>query len=405
MDHLFMRDNQLVSCEVLKVSRRSAPVVLEGHALRAKTTKYVTTIFSNHLTMRIFPRSARCLSHLPFKKTSVLAVNLSTEADSSVTVAFDRKMKRIQRDSAARAFLLQQKNEDTVDYDYFRETIAARLVDRLDDIRHDEGFSLALDLGAGPGVLYRFICADDAVQGEGGIGGVRKLVQLDSSEEMLFRDESIDFDGKHRCDTYRMVHDEEQTLPFPDGTFDLVMSSLSLQWVNNLPKLFSEVNRVLRPDGCFMFAMVGGVSLPELRASMVMAELERDGGVSPHVGPFVQLSDIGNLLQRAGFSLPTIDVDNITIGFPDAAVLMEHLQRMGESSACIKRRPRTPVDVFLATSCIYDSHFALDESLEDEIEASVQVLYAIGWTPHESQPKPLERGSATHRIGEDVQID
>jgi NADH dehydrogenase [ubiquinone] 1 alpha subcomplex assembly factor 5 len=196
-----------------------------------------------------------------------------------------------------------------------------------------------------------------------------------------------------------MVADEEAVLPFPDGTFDLVISSLSMQWVNNLPGLFSEVSRVLRPDGCFMFAMVGGATLPELRASMVMAELERDGGVSPHVGPFVQLSDVGALLQRAGFALPTIDVDTVNISFPNAAVLMEHLQRMGENNACIKCRDRTPFDVFLATSCIYDELFALKES-QGEIEASVQIIYAIGWTPHQSQQQPLERGSATYRIGE-----
>lgn len=75
----------------------------------------------------------------------------------------------------------------------------------------------------------------------GGIGGVRKLVQLDSSEEMLHRDESVPIDGVERCGTYRLAADEEGTLQFPDGTFDLVMSSVALHWVNDLPQLFSEV--------------------------------------------------------------------------------------------------------------------------------------------------------------------
>ena len=95
-------------------------------------------------------------------------------------------------------------------------------------------------IGAGPGYIYRAICSDDAFDGEGGIGGVRKLVQMDSSEVMLHRDEAIPVEGAHRCDTYRLHADEESKLPFPDGTFDLVISSHSMHWVNDLPGLFKE---------------------------------------------------------------------------------------------------------------------------------------------------------------------
>lgn len=325
---------------------------------------------------------------------------LSTESNSA-TYAFDRTLKRLQRGNAARAHQSWRKDESAVDYDYIRQEIAARLVDRLDDIKREEGFPLALDLGAGAGFIHRSICAEEALRGEGGVGGVRKLVQLDSSEEMLFRDEDVPVIGSERCSSYRLLSDEEATLPFPDGTFDLVISSTSLHWVNNLPNLFTEVRRVLKPDGCFLFAMIGGETLGELRASLVLGELEREGGVSPHVGPFVQLSDVGALLQRAGFALPTLDVDTMKIGFPDATVLMEHLQRMGENNASVKKRERTALETFLAAACIYENQFAL-EGYSDEVEATLQIIYAIGWTPHKSQPKPLKRGSATHRIGDNM---
>jgi len=158
-----------------------------------------------------------------------------------------------------------------------------------------------------------------------------------------------------------------------------------------------------------MFAMVGGETLPELRVAMVMAELEREGGVSPHVGPFVELSDVGSLMQRANFALPTIDVDTIHITYPDAFVLMEHLQRMGESNASIKRRKdQTSRETLLATACIYDELYSQqtpdsnDETDEKEVEATAQVIFAIGWTPDASQQQPDSRGSATHKIGEIV---
>ena len=109
---------------------------------------------------------------------------------------------------------------------------------------------MALDVGSGSGYIYQAICSDDAFVGDGGIGGVRKLVQLDSSELLLRRDETdaAALEGAHRCETYRLHADEEGTLPFPDGTFDLVLSSQSMHWVNDLPGLFKEV-RVRRTGG------------------------------------------------------------------------------------------------------------------------------------------------------------
>lgn len=325
-------------------------------------------------------------------------------SDSSVSKAFDRDLKQKQRDNAARSAKAWRSDDDAVDYNYFRKEMAYRLVDRLDDIKRIEGFPLALDIGSGSGQIYEAICSDDAFEGEGGIGGVRKLVMLDSSDGMLNFNDIEDVEGSHRCGAYKLNADEEDTLPFPDGTFDLVMSSQSIHWVNDLPKLFKEVFRVLKPDGCFMFSMIGGATLPELRIALTLAELEREGGVGAHVGPFVELSDVGALMQNAGFSLPTIDIDTVKISYPNAFVLMEHLQRMGEGNASLRRRKHTGKDIFLAASCIYDEMYPVETEGDDsrDIEASAQVIFAIGWTPHASQQKPEPRGSATHRIGDMV---
>lgn len=165
----------------------------------------------------------------------------SEDGGSSTNKAFDRPFKVIQRDNAARAHNRWDPS-DRVTYDYFRQEIAHRLVDRLDDIKREDGFPLALDIGSGPGYIHRAICKADAIEGVGGIGGVRKLVQLESSKEMLHRDDDIPVEGGERCDTYRLEGDEEGELPFPDGTFDLVISSCALHWVNNLPGLFKEVS-------------------------------------------------------------------------------------------------------------------------------------------------------------------
>ena len=205
--------------------------------------------------------------------------------NTSVTKAFDRELKTKQRDNAARCRQVwktvasskihhnrnddddvvdnnnnqnQNHADDIIEYDYFRQEMANRLVDRLDDIKRLEGFPLALDIGAGSGQIYRAVCSDDAFEGEGGIGGIRKMVLLDSSDGMLHSNNDELIEGAHRCDSYKLQADEEENLPFPDGTFDIVLSSQSLHWVNDLPQLFKEAFRVLKPDGCFIFSMIGG---------------------------------------------------------------------------------------------------------------------------------------------------
>lgn len=268
-------------------------------------------------------------SLLPFSSVNSIAsvqlqATFSTSSSSSTTTkAFDRDLKRQQRDNAARSRKLwrqtAQRDDTTVDYEYFRQEMALRLVDRLDDIKRDEGFPLALDLGCGAGHIYRAISSDDAFDGIGGIGGVRKMVLLDSSYEMLHVDDelSLEESAEQRCEAFRLHADEEGKLPFPDGTFDLVLSSQAIHWVNDLPHLFQEVFRVLKPDGCFMFSMIGGATLPELRIALALAEMERKGGVGTHIGPFVELSDVGALLQNAGFALPTIDIDTVEVSYPN----------------------------------------------------------------------------------------
>ena len=82
------------------------------------------------------------------------------------------------------------------------------------------------------------------------------MVQPDSSPSMLHRDldmkegqRFISLEQEERCGTYHLVGDEEGPLPFPDGTFDLVLSSGALHWVNDLPGLLLDINRILKPDG------------------------------------------------------------------------------------------------------------------------------------------------------------
>lgn len=106
----------------------------------------------------------------------------------------------------------------------------------------------------------------------------------------------------------------------------MVISNLSLHWVNDLPGCFRSIIKSLKPDGVFLASIFGGDTLFELRSSLHLAELERKGGFAAHISPFTQVQDIGSLLHQAGFKLLTIDTDELNIGYPSMFELMYDLK-------------------------------------------------------------------------------
>lgn len=86
-----------------------------------------------------------------------------------------------------------------------------------------------------------------------------------------------------------------------------------MHWANNIPGVLRDILSSLKPDGVFLGCMLGGSTLEEFRHSFYLAELERKGGVRPHMSPLTRPSDAAALLQGAGFALPTIDIDTITV--------------------------------------------------------------------------------------------
>ena len=203
-------------------------------------------------------------------------------------------------------------------------------------------------------------------------------------------------DGK--IDAFAGVVADEEALPFAPGSLDLVVSALALQFVNDLPGALIQIRRALKPDGLFLGALIGGESLTELRQAFAAAETEIEGGVSPRVAPFVDLRDLGALLQRAGFALPVTDVDHVIVRYASPLDLMHDLRRMGAGNALAERR-RTPLRraTLQRMMKIYAERFA---GADGRIVATFEILWLSGWAPHESQQQPLAPGSAKARLAD-----
>ncbi|EFE40973.1 hypothetical protein TRV_04300 [Trichophyton verrucosum HKI 0517] len=333
-----------------------------------------------------------CLRSPLLRRISPLSRTYAVQTPGNPTLeVFNRRTKLLQKDRAA-------KNVDTSrQVDYLKDEVAMRLSDRLLDIKRH--FPNVLDLGANSCNIARALTSTPISNGEGdastGTGEtvadrISKITCIEESRSLLYRDESLPFNSQ--ISITREVIPSIENLPYEPNTFDAVLSSLSMHWINDLPSLLAQVNSILKPDSPFMAVMFGGDTLFELRTSLQLADLERRGGVSPHVSPLADVRDIGGLLTKAGFKLLTVDVEDIVVEYPDTFALMSDLQAMGESNA-ILRREAGPIsrDVLLANEAIYRSLHT--EEGESNIPATFRLIYMIGWKEGEGQSKPLERGS------------
>jgi NADH dehydrogenase [ubiquinone] 1 alpha subcomplex assembly factor 5 len=314
------------------------------------------------------------------------AIRLFSSASASSQAVFSSSRKLLQRERAA-------SRTNARDYDYVRDEVATRLTERLSDI--SRAFPNVLDLGGGNDAVLRALLAQDARS------GVRALTVLDPSPRALARGAAeLDTEAATAGITVERACAplEGAPLPFNDGAFDLVVSSCALQWVNDVPAVFTEARRVLRPDGVFLAAFLGGETLDELRRAASAAEQERDGGVSPRVSPMMAGSDAGSLLSGAGFALPTVDVDTFSAEYANAALLMEHLRASGESNAALGARGGARRSTLLATAAAYTAMCGGSDG-SDSVPATFQIIYLIGWAPASSQPKPVARGSVPTGFG------
>jgi SAM-dependent methyltransferase len=256
-------------------------------------------------------------------------------------LVFDRDAVRKHRDRAAR----------TVDRvaDVLRDA-AERLLDRLDDT--NRRFTDVLDVG-GRGVVAPLLRRR----------GLR-VVSCDLSRAMAARNGGS-------C----IVAADEEFLPFAPGSFDLIVASLSLHWVNDLPGTLLQLRQALRPDGLLLASLPALGSLAELRTALTEAEAEIAGGASPRVSPFPELRDCAHLLQRAGFALPVADVEEIRLLYAEPFALLTDLRAAGETNAVRQRLRTTPPRTLFPA--------ALARLPVDYDRAAVTLRMAVmtGWAP------------------------
>ena len=255
------------------------------------------------------------------------------------------------------------------------ENVSHRLIEKLSMVKRS--FSRVLDLGCRRGHTKTII---DPRHGRD------SFINCDISATMA-----------GLADPPQLVANEE-LLPLADDCLDLVLSSLYLHWTNDLPQALAEILRCLRPDGLFLGALLGGDTLSDLRTSLGTAVSPESSELFPRVAPFVQLRDLGDLMQRIGFTMIVVDVDQITVDYPDPFSLMKDLRRMGEGNALTARcRHFTPRKLLTKAGNLYPKR---GNEPTGRISAKFEVLYTVGWAPHPKQQQALRPGAGKRGLQE-----
>jgi SAM-dependent methyltransferase len=280
-------------------------------------------------------------------------------------LVFDRALVARHRERAAATF---------AEHSFLKARAAEDIAERLSAVnRH---FPRVLDLGAQDGTLGRALKAH-----AGSADRVGEIVGADLAS----------FGGANR------IVDEE-LLPFEPQSFDLVVSALSMHWVNDLPGALIQIRNVLSPDGLFIGSVLGGRTLFELRQSLLAAEEEIRGGAAQRVSPFLDVVDGAGLMQRAGFAMPVADGDSVTVRYREPMRLLADLKGMGETAAFAEKgRPPLSRRMLARAMEIYRERFS---DPDGKCRATFEIVTLSGWAPAPDQPKPKRPGSATVRLAD-----
>lgn len=193
--------------------------------------------------------------------------------------------------------------------------------------------------------------------------------------------------------------DGEDEVPALEGDgYNLIVSLLHLQAINDVPGYLARLRARLEPDGLLMIAALGGETLTELREAFLAADALVLGGASARVAPMLQVRDGGALLQRAGLALPVADVETHIVRYSSPFALMAELKALGAANPLVDR-PRRPATRTLLAAAVA-AYAERDADPDGRVRATLEFVWLSGWAPHESQQKPLKPGSATTRLGD-----
>ena len=213
---------------------------------------------------------------------------------------------RLDKNSVKKFFNRAAKSYDNAAI--LQEEVQKRLLQRLDYIRHQP--ETVIDVGCGTGLGIRHL--QKTYRGA-------RVVGIDLAHEMLMHSRT----HQRWLSRERLVTADMEQMPIVDRAFDMVYSSLALQWCNDLPGTLREFARISRPGALLLFSSFGPATLTELAASWQQLD------EYPHVHRFIDMHDVGDIMLGSGFAQPVVDAETIRLEYDSFRALLDDLKNLG----------------------------------------------------------------------------
>ncbi len=267
---------------------------------------------------------------------------------------------------------LQRRAATFAQHDFLHKAALSRLMERVDDLnRH---FTSVVTLGD-----Y--------------LGYGKMLLQQSSKMSSVLALHDV-----MHADIDVISHGE--ALPLLPASLDAVFSCNHLHLLNDIPGYLWQVRHSLRPDGLLSGVMLGGETLSTLRQVLQTVDIEIYGGMAARVHPMVDAYSMAGLLQRAGFALPVVDSEKVSITYPSVQALLHDWRGMGLNNTLIGKRPALTRRYMAMAEEIYQQQA---HTSDGQLTVIVELIFFAGWTPAAGQQKPLPRGSGKIALGDALQ--
>ena len=241
-----------------------------------------------------------------------------------------------------------------------QQEVANRLVERMDYMSMKP--ASILDAGSGTGFVSQLLAARYPKT---------KITSLDLAFNMLKQAKRKRSFKQRWNKQFQYINAEAENLPFADASMDLIISGLTLQWCQDLPKVFKEFRRVLAPGGLLLFSSFGPETLTELRQSWAAVD------ELAHVNAFADMHDVGDALMQSGFLDPVMDMEMLTVTYNDVKTVMRDLKQIGAHNVMQGRSHNITGKSKLQKMIESYEQFRLDGLLP----VTHEIVYGHAWTP------------------------
>ena len=279
----------------------------------------------------------------------------------SVPEIFDRKILRRHRDRAA---------ADFAQSDFLQKAVAERLVDRFLDIDGQIPMRRILSVGDALGHVEAKIINNAAANRQ---SDIEFWLKGDLSLPILSEQQARTKISPPRWSNYFLQMDEEK-MPLSGQYFSAIFSLLSLHWANDLPGALIQYHRALAKNGIFLAAVWGENTLAGLREAFIRAEWEEYGGAAPRFSPSLDGRDMAHIMQRAGFALPVVDRETLTISYGSILSALRDLRAMAENNALRQRSSRPLTRRILERVADF-----YPKDADGRVTITMEVILLTGW--------------------------